>query len=93
MNKQDLIDAMAEAAAISKTAAEAAFNKLTDCITETLAKGDKVSIIGFGNWEVGHRAARDGRNPQTGATIKIPAQNTVRFKVGKKFKDAVKESA
>ncbi len=93
MNKQDLIDAMAEAASISKAAAEMACNTMLESITKTVAKGDKVAILGFGNFEPSQRAARSGRNPQTGQTISIPAQTSVRFKVGKKFKDAVRDSA
>jgi DNA-binding protein HU-beta len=93
MNKQDLIDAMAANADISKNAAEIAFNTVTDSIATTVAKGDKVAILGFGSFEPSKRAARSGRNPQTGQTISIPAQTSVRFKVGKKLKDAVRDSA
>lgn len=89
MNKQDLINVIAEAANISKTAAETAVNTMTQSVTDTLAKGDKVSIIGFGNWEVGKRAARKGRNPRTGEEINIAARNTIKFKAGKGLVEAV----
>lgn len=89
MNKQDLIEAMAAAADISKAAAENALNSLTDCITDTLSKGGKVAIANFGGWETSQRAARTGRNPQTGEAIKIAAATVARFKVGKRLKDAV----
>lgn len=89
MNKQDLIDAMAEAADISKSAAETALNTFTDRVVDTLADGGKVSIIGFGNWETSQRAARTGRNPQTGEEIQIAAATVPKFKPGKKFKEAV----
>ena len=89
INKQDLIDRIAGSASISKVEAENALNAFTDCITDTLTQGGKVSIIGFGNWETSHRAARSGRNPQTGATIQIPAAVVAKFKAGKKLKEAV----
>lgn len=89
MNKQELIDAMAEAATITKAAAEAAFNSFIGSIENTLAQGEKVSIIGFGSFETAVRAARVGRNPQTGAEINIPESTVAKFKAGKKLKDAV----
>lgn len=88
-NKQDLIDVISERADISKTAAESALNALTDYITETLVSGDKVAIVGWGGWETSHRAARTGRNPQTGAEMQIPAAIVPKFKAGKKLKEAV----
>ena len=88
-NKQDLIDVIAERADISKGTAEAAVKALTDYVTETLVHGDKVSIIGWGGWETSQRAARTGRNPQTGATMQIPATIVPKFKAGKKLKEAV----
>ncbi len=88
-NKQDLIDVMSEKADISKATAETALNALTDYITDTLVEGDKVSIIGWGGWETSQRAARTGRNPQTGATMQIPAATVPKFKAGKKLKEAV----
>lgn len=89
MNKSDLIDAMAEAAEISKTSAARALDAFTDSIAVALKGGDSVSIIGFGTFSVKERAARTGRNPQTGAAIEIPASKTPSFKAGKALKDAV----
>jgi DNA-binding protein HU-beta len=89
MNKSELIDAMAEGADISKSAAGRALDALTDAIAETLKSGDTVSIIGFGTFQVKERAARTGRNPQTGATIEIAASKSPSFKAGKALKDAV----
>jgi len=89
MNKSELIDAMADAADISKSAAGRALDALTDSIAMSLKKGETVSIIGFGTFSVKERAARTGRNPQTGATIEIAASKTPSFKAGKALKDAV----
>ncbi len=89
MNKSELIDAMAADAGISKVAAKAALESLTDNVTKTLKKGGKVALVGWGTWSVSKRNARTGRNPQTGETIKIKAKNVVRFKAGSKFDDAV----
>jgi DNA-binding protein HU-beta len=89
MNKSDLIEAMAEAGDISKTAAGRALDALTDTIAAALKKGESVSLIGFGTFSVKERAARTGRNPQTGATIEIAASKTPSFKAGKALKDAV----
>ena len=88
-NKQDLIDVISERADIPKTAAENALNALTDYITETLVSGGKVTIVGWGGWETSQRAARTGRNPQTGDLMQIPAAIVPKFKAGKKLKDAV----
>lgn len=88
-NKADLIDAIAEKADIAKGAAGAALEAVLGEIIEALSKGERVSISGFGTFSVGSRAARAGRNPQTGATIQIAASNTVRFKAGKALKDSV----
>ena len=71
MNKTELIDAIAAAADLPKASAGRALDAVVDSITETLAKGDQVSLVGFGTFAVKHRAAREGRNPQTGATIQI----------------------
>ncbi|MBK5970740.1 MULTISPECIES: HU family DNA-binding protein [Thiorhodovibrio] len=90
MNKSELVDTMAETADIPKTAAAKALDGLIDAITDTLKKGDTVSIIGFGNFTVKERAARTGRNPQTGATIQIAASKSPSFKAGKALKDAIK---
>ncbi|KAA6183305.1 HU family DNA-binding protein [Thiohalocapsa marina] len=89
MNKSELIDAMAEAADIPKAAAARALDALTDSVAVALKEGDTVSIIGFGTFSVKHRAARTGRNPQTGDVIQIAASKTPSFKAGKALKDAV----
>ena len=89
MNKTDLIDAIASAADLSKADAGRALDAVVDSITDSLKKGDPVSLVGFGTFQVKHRAAREGRNPQTGATIQIQASNVPSFKAGKALKDAV----
>jgi len=89
MNKQDIIDIMAEQADISKAAAERALNAFTDTITNELGSGNEVVLVGFGTWSTSERAAREGRNPKTGETIQIPASTVAKFKAGKKLKDAV----
>lgn len=89
MNKTELIDAMAEAADISKAAAGRALDGMVEAITEALKNGDQVSVVGFGSFSVRERAARTGRNPQTGATIEIAASKNPAFKAGKALKDAV----
>jgi DNA-binding protein HU-beta len=90
MNKQDLISLVAEKADLSKKDSEAAVAAVIDGITDTLAKGDKVQLVGFGTFEVRHRQARDGRNPSTGEAIKIAAQKVPAFKAGKALKEQVK---
>ena len=90
MNKTDLVNAVAEQSGLSKKDAGKAVEAVFASITETLTKGDKVQLIGFGNFEVRERAARNGRNPQTGKEIKIPASKVPAFKAGKGLKDAVK---
>ncbi len=89
MNKSELIDAMAADAGISKVAAKSALESVMNNVQKTLKKGDKVSLVGFGSWSVTKRAARDGRNPQTGATIKIAAKNVVKFKAGSELSKSV----
>lgn len=89
MNKGDLIDAMAADADITKTQAAAALDSFMTSIRKTLKKGDKVTLVGFGTFSVSKRAARTGRNPQTGKAIKIAAKNVVRFKAGKELSAAV----
>ncbi|MDO6675124.1 DNA-binding protein HU-beta [Tenacibaculum gallaicum] len=89
MNKSDLIDAMAADAGISKAAAKAALDSLTANVTNTLKKGDKVALVGWGTWSVSKRAARTGRNPQTGKEIQIAAKNVVKFKAGAGLSDSV----
>lgn len=89
MNKSDLVDAMANAAGITKSAAGQALDAFTDSVAVALKQGDTVSIIGFGTFSVKERAARTGRNPATGATIQIAASKNPSFKAGKALKDAV----
>ncbi|MEP0202555.1 MAG: HU family DNA-binding protein [Halioglobus sp.] len=89
MNKTELIDAIAASADLSKADAGRALDAVVDAVTDTLKKGDQVSLVGFGTFAVKHRAAREGRNPQTGATIQIKASNVPGFKAGKALKDAV----
>lgn len=90
MNKSELVESMASAAGISKAAAEKSLTAFLDAVTDALAKGDKVTLVGFGTFSVSERAARQGRNPQSGATIEIPARKVARFKAGSKLADAVK---
>lgn len=90
MTKKDLISKMADKAEISKAKAEKAINAVIDSIKGALKKGDKVTLVGFGTFSVKKRAARKGRNPQTGAEIKIAASKAPKFSPGKAFKDAVK---
>ena len=89
MNKSELIDAMAADAGISKAAAKAALDSFTDNVTNTLKSGGKVTLVGWGTWSVSDRAAREGRNPQTGATIQIAAKKIVKFKAGAGLSDSV----
>ena len=89
MNKSDLIDAMAEDAGITKAAAKKALESFLGIIEKSLKGGDRVSLVGFGSWSVSKRAAREGRNPQTGKTIQIAAKNVVKFKAGSDLSDAV----
>ncbi len=90
-NKADLIDGVAEKSGLTKKDATAAVEGLFEVVTETLAEGERVQVIGFGTFEVRDRAARKGRNPQTGEEIQIPATKVPAFKAGKGLKDAVKE--
>ena len=92
-NKADLIDKVASKSGLTKKDATAAVESLFDTVTETLSEGERVQIIGFGSFEVRDRAARKGRNPQTGEEIEIPATKVPAFKAGKGLKDAVKENA
>ena len=89
MNKADLINAFAAKNEVSKKDADAAVNGVLDLIAEALEAGDKVQLMGFGSFEVKTRAARTGKNPATGATIKIAASKAVVFKAGKALKDSV----
>ena len=89
MNRAELIVAMAEKAEISKKDAEKALKAFTDVVAAELKKGDKIQLVGFGTFEVSARPAREGRNPQTGATMKIAACKAPKFKGGKALKDAI----
>ena len=89
MNKGQLIDNIAESADISKAAAGRALDAFIDTVTNTLVEGDTVSLIGFGAFSVKERAARTGRNPQTGKEIQIAAAKVPAFKAGKSLKDAI----
>jgi len=89
MNRQELVAAIAKEAKISKKDAEAAVKAFMDVVTKQLKKGQKVQLVGFGTFEVTKRAAREGRNPQTGETMKIKACKAPKFKAGKALKDAV----
>lgn len=89
MNKSELISEMAADAGISKAAAKAALESLTVNVTKTLKGGGKVALVGWGTWSVSRREAREGRNPQTGATIQIAAKNIVKFKAGAGLSDSV----
>ncbi|MGL6200168.1 MAG: HU family DNA-binding protein [Lachnospiraceae bacterium] len=89
MNKTELVAAIAEKAELSKKDSEKALKVFIDVVTEELKKGDKVQLVGFGTFEVSERAAREGRNPQTGKTMKIAACKAPKFKAGKALKDAV----
>ena len=89
MNKADLVAAMAEKAGVSKKAAEASLKAFTDVVAEELKKGEKIQLVGFGTFEVSERAARTGRNPQTGAEMTIAASKAPKFKAGKALKDSL----
>jgi DNA-binding protein HU-beta len=89
MNKTELIAAIAERAEISKKDSEKALKAFIDVVTEQLKNDDKVQLVGFGTFEVSKRAAREGRNPQTGQTMKIDACKAPKFKAGKALKDAI----
>ena len=91
MNKTELVAAVAAKAEISKKDAEKALKAFTDVVAEELKKGEKIQLVGFGTFEVAERAAREGRNPQTGETMTIAASKNPKFKAGKALKDAVNE--
>jgi DNA-binding protein HU-beta len=93
MNKTELVQAVADASDLTKVAAQRAVESVLEAITQALAAGDSVVIPGFGTFAVGQRAARTGRNPQTGAALAIAASTVVKFKAGKALKDAVNEEA
>ena len=89
MNKTELVAAMADAAGLSKKDAEKALKAFTDVVAEELKKDGKVQLVGFGTFEVSERAAREGRNPQTGKTMSNPASKAPKFKAGKALKDSI----
>ena len=89
MNKTELVVAVAEQADISKKDAEKVLKAFVDVVTEEMKKGEKVQLVGFGTFEVAERAAREGRNPQTGETMTIAASKNPKFKAGKALKDMV----
>lgn len=90
MNKSDLINKIADDAKLTKVQAQAALNSFLDASAETLKKGDKVILVGFGTFSVASRAARTGRNPQTGKEIKIAAKKVVKFKPGSELSSSIK---
>jgi DNA-binding protein HU-beta len=89
MNKGDLIEKLAQNCELTKAAAEKVLNSTLGAITEAVAAGDKVTLMGFGTFAVSERAAREGRNPQSGKNITIPAKKVVKFKAGAKLADAM----
>jgi DNA-binding protein HU-beta len=89
MNKSDLIDSAARRAGLGKSEVNKALDALIDTITDSVQKGEKVSLTGFGTFELRERAARTGRNPQTGEEMQVAASRAPAFKAGKAFKDAV----
>ena len=90
MTKSELVDKMAATAGLSKVDASKALNALIDCVTATLKKGQKITIVGFGTFSVSDRKARTGRDPRTGKPLAIPAAKTPRFSAGKALKQGVK---
>jgi len=89
VTKAELVNAIAEKAGLGKTDAEKALKAFTEAITEALQANEKVALVGFGTFSVGDRAARTGKNPQTGEEINIPSAKTPKFKAGKALKDAI----
>ena len=89
MNKTELVAAMAESSGVSKKDAEAVLKAFTDVVSAELKKGGKIALVGFGTFEVSERAAREGRNPSTGKSMKIAASKAPKFKAGKALKDMI----
>ena len=89
MNKAELISKIAEDAGITKVQASAALESFVEAVTKTLKKGDKLTLVGFGTFSVSKRAARKGRNPKTGETIKIKAKRVAKFKAGKELSEKI----
>ena len=92
MNKVELVAAIADKAGITKADAERALNAFTETVEETLKKGEQIALVGFGTFGIVERAAREGRNPATGNTIKIPAKKAPKFTAGKALKDAAEKA-
>lgn len=90
MNKSELVKSIATKAGLTHDQAASALNALTESVSETLVKGDEITLVGFGTFKVTDRKAKTGRNPQTGEAIQIPAKKAPTFKAGKALKDAVK---
>jgi DNA-binding protein HU-beta len=90
MTKADLVAKMADSAGVTKAVAEKALNSLISAVTDALAAGDKITLVGFGTFDLAERSQREGRNPRTGETITIPSAKVVRFKAGNKLKESVK---
>ena len=91
MNKKQIVDHVAETVGLEKKKAAATLNAIIGCITDTLGRGDKVSIMGFGSFSIGERKQRQGKNPRTGETITIPAKTFVKFKAGKILGETVEK--
>lgn len=89
MNKGQFVDKIREKTGLTAKDAENAYKAFIETVVEALREGDKISLVGFGTFDIGERAAREGRNPQTGESIQIAASRSPRFKAGKAFKDAV----
>ena len=89
MNKTELVAAMVDKTGLTKKDLEASLKAFTEVVAEELKKGEKIQLVGFGTFEVSQRAARTGRNPQTGAEMKIPASKAPKFKAGKALKDSI----
>ena len=89
MNRMELVAAIAEKSELSKKEAEKALKAFTDVVAEELKKGEQIQLVGFGTFKVSERAAREGRNPQTGETMQIKASKTPKFTAGKALKDAL----
>jgi DNA-binding protein HU-beta len=90
MTKSELVAKMAEGAGITKAMAEKALNSFVSAVSDALTQGDKITLVGFGTFDVAERAQREGRNPRTGKTIVIPASKVVKFRPGSKLRDSVK---
>jgi DNA-binding protein HU-beta len=93
MNKNELVAAIAQAADLSRIKATEALDAFISVVAKTLASGDEIRLVGFGTFEVANRKATEGRNPRTGATIKIPASKQPKFRAGKQLKEQVNRSA